>query len=255
RFTGIDNTVEEREPFAIDALEAYAINQQWIEHQINNMPYSLEKLQAQGRWLSGINGELAFNQQQQAINEFTDLIQQQNLGQKQQDQPIDITIAEYRLVGNLRNLYENGSLIYRYAKLKGKDFMQAWIHHLIINQLQAQNTHLLSIDESLVFKSDNQQVDTLKTLIDIYFQGRQQPEAFFTEASFAYAKQALKLKTSNRAKTPAIVSAQDQLKKDIEFDRSLQQLYQIDQDLTELLNDDFVKQCEELVLPVWELVQ
>ncbi len=255
RFTGIDNTVEEREPFAIDALEAYVINQQWIEHQINSTPYSLEKLQAQGRWLSGINGELAFNQQQQAINEFTDLIQQQNLGQKQQDQPIDITIAEYRLVGNLRNLYENGSLIYRYAKLKGKDFMQAWIHHLIINQLQAQNTHLLSIDKSLVFKSDNQQVDTLKTLIDIYLQGRQQPEAFFTEASFAYAKQALKLKTSNRAKTPAIVSAQDQLKKDIEFDRSLQQLYQNDQDLTELLDDDFVKQCEELVLPVWELVQ
>lgn len=255
RFSDIASDIEEREPFAIDALEAYAINQQWIEHELNHTPFSLAKLQAQGRWLSGIHGELAFDRQQQAIAEFTEQIQQQNLGQKQQDKPVDLTVGNYRLVGNLSHLYDNGSLFYRYAELKGKDFMQAWTHHLIINQLQPQNTHLLSIDESLIFKPDNQQADTLTRLIAIYLQGRQQPEAFFTEPSFAYAKQALKLKTSNRAKIPAIISAQDQLKKEVDYDRSLQQLYQNVEDLTELLNDAFETQCKNLILPVWESVQ
>ncbi|MFW5444176.1 MAG: exodeoxyribonuclease V subunit gamma [Methylococcaceae bacterium] len=256
RFNGLSSDVEEREPFVIDSLEAYSINQQWIEHNLNDKPYSLKKLQAQGRWLSGVSGELAFEQQQLAINQFTNLIKQQGLGQRQEDQPIDITIGEYRLIGNLTQIYQQGSLLYRYASIKGKDFMLAWIHHLIMNQLKPHKTHLLSIDESIIFSADmDQPSDTLTALINIFIQGQQQPDAFFTESAFAYVKQTLKLKTSKRAKTPAIISAQEQLQKQIGFDRYLQQLYQHTEDLSLVLNQDFEAQCNELISPVWEALK
>ncbi|MCF6250427.1 MAG: exodeoxyribonuclease V subunit gamma [Methylococcaceae bacterium] len=256
RFTGLSADVEEREPFAIDTLDAYTINQQWIEHVLNGTPYTLKKLQAQGLWLSGIRGEQAFEQQQQAINQFADLIQQLNLGQRQEDQPIDIIVGGYRLLGKLSQIYEQGSLLYRYASIKGKDFMQAWLHHLIINHIQPQDTHLLSLDESLVFSLDAaESSDNLNALIKIFIQGQQQPDAFFTESAFAYVKQALKLKTSKRAKTPAIISAQEQLKKEIGYDRSLQQLYQNVEDLSVVLNADFEEKCNELVLPIWEALK
>jgi exodeoxyribonuclease V gamma subunit len=256
RYTGLTADVEEREPFAIDTLDAYAINQQWIEHVLNGTSYTLKKLQAQGRWLSGICGELAFDQQQQAINQFADLIQQQGLGHRQEDQPIDITVGDYRLLGKLSQVYEQGSLIYRYANIKGKDFMLAWLHHLIMNHVQPQNTHLLSLDEQLVFSSHEvEPSDTLSNLINIFIQGQQQPDAFFTEATFSYVKQALKLKTSKRAKTPAIISAQEQLKKEIGFDQSLQQLYQHVEDLSVVLNEDFEVQCSKLILPAWETLK
>ncbi len=254
-FTPLETDTEEREPFVLDNLEAYSINQQWIEHNLNDQPFSLKKLQAQGKWLSGINGQLAFDQQQLLINEFTDLIKQQGLGEKENNQPIDITIDGYRLVGNLNQQYENGSLFYRFANLKGKDFMFAWLHHLIINRIKPQNTHLLSIDETRLFVSDRSQPESLISLIKIYLQGQQQPDAFFTEPTFAYIKQVLKLKTSKRAKTPAIVVAQEQLIKEMEYDRSIRQLYQNVEDLTELLDDEFEKQCNTLILPVWEVSQ
>jgi len=256
RYTGLTADVEEREPFAIDMLDAYAINQQWIEHVLNGTSYTLKKLQAQGRWISGICGELAFEQQQQAINQFADLIQQQDLGAKQEDQPIDITVGDYRLLGNLSQVYEQGSLIYRYANIKGKDFMLSWLHHLIMNHVQPQNTHLLSLDEQLVFSSHEvEPSDTLAKLINIFVQGQQQPDAFFTESTFSYVKQALKLKTSKRAKTPAIISAQEQLKKEIGFDQSLQQLYQHVEDLSVVLNEDFEVQCSKLILSAWETLK
>ena len=255
RFTDIVEDIEEREPFTLNPLDSYAINQQWIEHNLNDTPFSLQKLQAQGRWLSGINGQLAFDQQQQLIDEFSDLIRQQDLGKRKENQSIDITLSGYRLIGSLSHVYENGSLFYRYANLKGKDFMLAWLHHLIINQVTTQNTHLLSKDESRLFSLDTNNPEALTTLIKVYLQGQQQPNAFFTESAFSYIKQAEKLKTSNRANKPAIVIAQEQLIKEIGFDRSLFQLYQNFEDLTELLNQEFEDQCNDLILPAWEATQ
>ena len=254
RFNDISAEAEEREPFSIHGLDAYAINQQWVDHQLNNQNFPLDKLQAQGKWISGICAELEFEQQNRAINEFTQLIQQQNLGPKQPDCAIDIHIGNYRLIGSLSNLYEHGSLIYRYAKPKGKDFMLAWLHHLVINQHQTQNTCLISLDQPLIFTANEAKISLLEQLLTIYKQGLQQPNCFYTEAAFAYVTQTHKLNTSKRSKTPAIISAREQLKKQLDYDRYLQQLYQNVEDLSKLLNTDFENQCTELILPVWQAV-
>jgi len=250
RLTDTLTEAEEREPFALDMLESYNINQQWVEHELTGKPFSLDKLKAQGRWLAGTPGTLAYNSQQQQISHFTGLINELDMRAKKPDQAIDLCIANFRLVGNLTNLYQEGSLIYRYAKLKGKDFMQAWLHHLIINLINPQQTCLLTMDTNLNFLADQQQ-DSLQQLIEIYLKGQQQPDVFFTEASFAYIKQ----KTNKRAKVPAIIAAQQQLSKEIDFDHSLQLLYQNIEDLSELLDTVFEQQCDNLILPAWEALQ
>ncbi len=255
RFSGLAAQAEEREPFAIDTLTAYAINQQWIESVLSEKSFSLKKLQAQGLWLSGISGELAFSQQQQAIEQFSELIKQQNLGTKEDDVLLDCQIGNYRLIGKLSHLYEQGSLIYRYSQLKGKDFILAWLHHLLINQLQAQNTHLLAVDQSFLFPRKLAQVEHLEQLLIHYIHGLQQPNAFFTEASFAYIKQLHILNNSSRASKSAISVAEDMLKKEITYDANMQQLYQSIENLNEILNPEFEKICQNLILPVWESVQ
>ncbi len=255
RYTGLSAQTEEREPFALNPLNAYAINQQWIEHVLTKQTFTLNKLQAQGLWLSGASGELAFNDQQQAIIKFADLIQQQNLGTKQEDYMLDCSIGDYRLIGNLTNIYQHGSLIYRYSSLKGKDFMLAWLHHLLINQLQAQNTHLLAIDETLVFPAELAKTEHLAQLIAIFLQGLQHPHAFFTESSFAYIKQGLKLKQSRRTTKPAMLMAEEMLQKEILYDANMRQLYQNIEPVTEILNADFEALCQQLLLPVWEQLQ
>jgi exodeoxyribonuclease V gamma subunit len=255
RFNGISSQCEEREPFSINALDAYSINQQWIEYELNDQLFSLKKLQAHGLWLPGAKGELDFKQQQLEIKQFVDIIKQQALGQKQQACVLDCRVGDYRLIGNLANIYQHGSLIYRYSSLKGKDFMLAWLHHLMMNQIQTENTHLLAQDKKLFFSAEMAQKDHLKQLIDIYQQGMQQPNAFFTESSFAYIQQAAKFKRGSQAKKPAIAVAEEKLIKEMAYDRYLWQLYQNSEDMTEMLNEDFETLCQDLILPVWESVQ
>ncbi len=254
RFNGIEADAEEREPFVIDRMEAYSIYHEWIQEALNGASLSVKKIQAQGRWLSGALGELEFDQQQEVINEFVERIKETNPGKPLDDLPVDIKIGNYRLAGNLTHRYENGSLFYRYADLKGKDFVCTLLHHCLINQVQEQTTFLLSTDENLVLLPDYCRSDHLPILIDIYQRGQQQPDAFFVEAALAYVKQAHKLANGNRASKSALDAAKDQLARAVEqpFEPELRRLYSNVADMGMVLGEAFERRCQILLQPVWD---
>jgi exodeoxyribonuclease V gamma subunit len=139
RFSRMEIAAEEREPFSIANLEGYTIYHEWINDALNGKPVSVKKLQAQGRWPAGIPGELEFQRQQRVINDFVGRIKAKNLGERLDDLPVDLIVNGCRLVGKLGNRFQNGSLFYRYADLKGRDFICALLHHLIINRMQKQS--------------------------------------------------------------------------------------------------------------------
>jgi len=256
RFSGMQADAEEREPFSVDKLESYAIYHEWIDEALNGKQPSVKKLQAQGRWLAGVPGELEFERQQQVINGFVERIKAKNLGAALDDLPIDINISGYRLVGKLGNLYERGSLFYRYADLKGKDFICALLHHLIINEVQPQSSFLLSADEDLNLSPEYCQPEQLSAWIEIYRLGRKQPDAFFVEPALAYIKQAHKLKTSSRASKSALDAAIEQLSRAVEqpYEPELRRLYGnvADLALVLVLGESFELQCQSLLQPVWD---
>ncbi|MGR9013446.1 MAG: exodeoxyribonuclease V subunit gamma [Gammaproteobacteria bacterium] len=272
RFCGIEADAEEREPFSIAKLDAYAIYHEWIDQALNDVPpvalepsqlgharpprqSSVKKLQAQGRWLAGVPGELEFDRQQQVIDSFVERIKAKKLGAALDDLPIDISVNGYRAVGKLANRYQHGSLFYRYADLKGKDFVCAWLHHLLINQVQSQQTVLLSADEDVVFLPEHCQPEQLAAWIEIYRLGRKQPDAFFVEPALAYIKQAYKLKASNRATKSALDAAIEQLSRAVEqpYEPELRRLYGNVADLGQILGESFERQCQSLLQPVWDV--
>ncbi len=251
-FSGINATVEEREPFIPDMLENYAVQQEWIAAELHGETLSLSRLQAQGRWLSGAPGELRFLAQQPAIQQFVELIKSKNLGAELPNQAIDIVCDRFRLVGKLSNLYQNGSLLYRFSKLKGKDFMQAWLHHLLINRISPQKTHLLSSDHDWLFPASLGGERDLPALIDIFLQGRQRPDVFFTDAAFDYLQQAQKTATATEPLQYTMVQMRERIARP--YEAELRQLFNREDSLNRVFNEDFAAQCRSLLLPVWEAV-
>ncbi len=282
RFSRIEAAAEEREPFSIDALDGYNISHEWINEALNGRTLSVKKLQAQGRWLAGVPGELEFERQQNVINEFVERIKAKNLGARLDDLPIDLTVNGYRLVGKLGNRYQYGSLFYRYADLKGRDFVCALLHHLIINQAQSsanhetavsdqaamakvnaaamrgvfagmQPTFLLSTDEDLSFLPEHCQADHLAALIEIYRLGCKQPDAFFVDPALAYIKQAHKLTVSNRASKSALDAAIEQLARAAQqsYEPEFRRLYGNVADIGLVLGESFERHCQNLLQPVW----
>ncbi|WP_411728610.1 exodeoxyribonuclease V subunit gamma [Methyloglobulus sp.] len=249
RYVGIDAETQEREPFTINELSLYDMNQEWIQQLLAGSSVSLTKLQAQGLWLPGVAGDVEFEQHQLTMQEFVERIRTTNIGQPLDDLAVDLKIGDYRLVGKLGNCYQNGNLIYRYAKLKGKDFISAWLHHLIINHAQEQNTYLISADENLLFQPDICSPEYLPQFIEIYRLGQQQPNAFFVEAALAYLKQTDK----QRAVKSPLDAARGGLSTTISYpsEHELRQLYGNVPDMGLVLTDTFEEQCKSLLLPAW----
>jgi len=244
----------EREPFSLEGMDSYRIDQQWIEAKLNQENLSLSKLKAQGRWISGELGTVAFNEKEQDINDFVEKIQAKQAGEAQDPMAIDLMLGSVRLIGSLSHIYANGSLFYRYAAMKGKDFMQAWLHHLLINRIRPQTTHLISLDYFISFSPEHIKGDELEQLLAYFQLGQQQPDAFFTEAAFAFVKQQYKLTYSSRSSKPALAMAQDSLTKAIEqnYEPELNLLYKNLDTVDTLLNADFEAYCLHLLLPAWE---
>jgi exodeoxyribonuclease V gamma subunit len=254
RYAGVNAETQEREPFAINELNTYDISQDWIQQLLDGSPMSLKKLQAQGKWLPGVAGEVEFEQHQQAMAEFVGRINATNIGISIDDLAVDIKIGGYRLIGKLGNRYHNGSLLYRYADLKGKDFVAAWLHHLILNRLREQPTYLLSANDYLLFQPKLCYPDYLPRFLEIFRLGQQQPNAFFVEAALAYVQQTLVLKTSNRATKSPLDTALAYLAKAVQYpnEHELRQLYGNVADMDLVLPDAFEQDCETLLVPAWE---
>ncbi|MDD4914770.1 MAG: exodeoxyribonuclease V subunit gamma [Methylococcales bacterium] len=235
---------DEREPFALDGLERYLIQQQWVAEALAGNPPPLAQLQARGLWPAGALGELEWRRQRPGIERFVEAIQARALGATRPALAIDLTLGGYRLSGKLNNRYADGSLFYRYSTLKGGDFMVAWLHHLLVNQLEQQTTYLLGKDRELIFRAEIADAGILLELVDIYLQGRQRPDAFFTQAAFYYLQQP----NPDTALDAVIRKMRDSIEKG--YEPEIGQLL-LNQDLNAVFNNEFVRQCEKLLQPAW----
>jgi exodeoxyribonuclease V gamma subunit len=249
RFKTLDSVAEEREPFNLERLDKYKVQHDWLQKHLNGESVSVERLRAEGLWLSGVLGNVEFEKQNTEISEFADKINAKNLGESLEDVVIDLVVDGCRLVGKLSNCRENGSLFYRYTTLKGKDFLGALLHHLVVNQISPRTTYLFSDNKEaekkyneLVFTPELATNDLLMTLLEIYRNGLQHPEAFFTEVTFAY------LKANNNSMKAAKIAFSNALEKDFELE--LQHLFDEETIEKALNNSDFEMQCEKF-LPIW----
>ena len=256
RFNGIAADAEEREPFQLDDLDQYSIQHRWIEALLQGDNFSLAKLQAQGNWLAGSCGELEFMRQQEQLQAFAQQIKDLQLGDKIDDVPLDLKIGSFRLIGTTGHHYQQGCLFYRFAKLKGKDFIVAWLQHLMMNRIEARHTFLLSTDAQIQFLPEHAHGDALEAWLTLYYEGLQSPEAFFSEAAFQYVQQAVKLNTSKSATKPPLVVAEETLSRAIEqsYEPELQLIYRDVADLSQVLGERFEATCRQLLLPVWQAV-
>lgn len=265
---------DENEPFSSGGLDGYLVHQDLMQTCLKTPDEQdtdaiLAKLQAQGRWMLGTPGRLAFDGLLPELKDFTGKIQALNMGKKLADLPIDLSLDGFRLVGQLTGIHENGILLARYSSCKGKDLLRAWIHHLLMAAIHPEQpagsqerlsvegagdgpratvTHLLSKDRALSFAPLADPLAHLSQLLAIFQQGSTSPSPLLVEPAWAYVLQAEK----KRATTPPLQAAQTALNNSLEkgYDSYLSLLYG-DCDATALLGPEFEVLCEEFFSPIY----
>ncbi|MBW1672761.1 MAG: exodeoxyribonuclease V subunit gamma [Deltaproteobacteria bacterium] len=194
--------LEDREAFEVKALEKYLLNKKLLEKKLEgeNLKDFFPTVHAAGQLPHGTPGECIFEELSQGVESFVEkskpYIQETTL----EPLELDLNISGFRLKGRINPIYPERLLHYRYARVKARDRLSIWIHHLALNSVMADTYPHTSILAGLEpdkgreamwaaweYSSVENSKEILGRLLKEYWEGLMRPLHFFPDTSWMYA--------------------------------------------------------------------
>lgn len=196
-FESMPATLDSREPFSLNGLDAWQVKQQLLAGRLDEL--STEQIQpiitASGVLPQGEFADLLLQQQFAVVDEFTEQLKPLTSNQPKAPIAFDIDSSPFSVTGQLSGVSASGLLQYRMGKLRVSDLWRLWCSHLILNCLQPVGVNcqsqLLTENGLLILAPLSDAKEILKDLLDIYWQGLHQPVPLLPQTSFAYAQASL----------------------------------------------------------------
>jgi exodeoxyribonuclease V gamma subunit len=196
------------EPFAIKGLDRYILENDLLKKRLagDNIKNCIATKKAAGDLPHGKMGEAVYQEITADVEEFAVKLANLSLGNKQLPLDIDLEVMDFRITGQLDNIYKNGLINYRCATIKPKDIITAWIHHLVFLAISENMktgtgviTYLVGKDMTYIYQSTTDYISHLQQLFTLYWQGLTEPLYFFPQTSFAFAKEIFNGKNADQA--------------------------------------------------------
>jgi exodeoxyribonuclease V gamma subunit len=203
--------VEDKESFSLRGLDRYIAG----EGLLNCPPEGIDEiksiLKASGMLPHGTVGRYELELLESRISQFSEKTKTIVTGEMVPSIEIDLSIEAFRIVGQLSNCFDSGLYLYRYAAVRAKDYLNAWLNHLILNALPlapSRNTVLAGVNTmargnwvAWRFHPPENAGKLLQKMLRIYWEGLQRPVHFFPESSLEFAKQLYQRKKNEHAAT------------------------------------------------------
>lgn len=262
RFDELTHQQSASEPFALDALENYQLNQRLLAAKLEGdaaLNAFVERLQHSGEWLSGTFGEVKLHQQLSGLAPMAELIEQalSQIGAAQSADWLELDLPAGRLNGWLAH-HRNGQLHYRYSKLKPKDYVQAWLWHLTAEH----PSWLIGLDQdnrpqAYLFAplAKTERLAHLNNWLQTYQNSLTQPSALILEAAWAYVSS----KKAENAESDALKKISEKIAGQKDWASQTNRppkaeialLYQ-GFSADDLYNEAFLTLTEHLITPIWQ---
>jgi exodeoxyribonuclease V gamma subunit len=212
-----EESFEDRENFSLTGLERYIVDQSVL----NGLSAGLKRedlfeiAEASGMLPHGTVGESAYGAAFKNVSDFLKSLETFTKDKENRAIAFDINLGNFRLKGNINNLYENRLVKYRCAKIKPRDIISLWIEHLALDMathMEKDSSILSGLSEKRTFETwEFNHIDNSETillgLLELYYKGLTSPLPFFPEASFAYLKKFYK----EQDKDMALIAADKKL--------------------------------------------
>jgi exodeoxyribonuclease V gamma subunit len=186
-----DDALENSEPFELNALDCYSLQQELVVHRLEHQRVTADQFAARGLLPLGEMGTAHFQTLLGVAQEFGKRVEPELRGQAP-DQPllVDLPIGLFSLTGQIDSIYGGRIIRFRCATLKPRDRLRAWINHLVFcaaNSGAARETLLIGTDDSMKFSPPEGALATIADLLDIYWRGLSRALPFFPESALNYA--------------------------------------------------------------------
>lgn len=203
--------LENIETFEVNSLDKYLIEQDFLKHRIQgkdrNEFYNV--LRASGRIPHGKVGECVVEEIGEEIDAFLNKIYPSISQPLLEPLKVDLNISGFNITGQIKNIYQDRLIQYRYAKIRPKDMLKVWIYHLAMNLIKAEGYPLKSTLAGLSAKSSSKvweafeydpienSEEIMQGMLEKYWDGLRKPIHFFPDSSSIYVSSLLKNKTGD----------------------------------------------------------
>ncbi|MBU1181824.1 MAG: exodeoxyribonuclease V subunit gamma, partial [Proteobacteria bacterium] len=252
-----ESVLSDKENFDLTGLDNYFVNQDLVaDVQAGRPPdYILKAYKAEGRLPHGNIGEILLKESVIDAETFVRKIEEYKRDSQPSILDIDMTIDDFSLTGRLANIYESGMLNFRYAAMKTKDILRAWIYHLVLCSNRdmglPSNTALVCMDKTALFNPVENSRENLVALLNLYWEGLSKPLHFFPDSSDEYVRQAHIKKKDRKDSMQAVRNKWLGSKFSRgEFDDPYYNACFRNSDINDIFNDSFVKNSESVFLPL-----
>ncbi len=189
-----DIRTDESEPFAIDGLEQYKLDQRILSKNIagEESSHVLKILRAEGYLPHGMPGECAYELLKEGAETFAQKVAEQTKHGEPTSFEIVSPLNGLTVRGRIDGTYPHGLVQYRYARAKAKDHVSLWIKHLFFNLSQGHEgkgeSILLAADGTWRYAPVASPAKILEQMANLFLKGLEKPLPFFPETSLVYAR-------------------------------------------------------------------
>ncbi len=182
--------IEAREPFEIDGLERYLMQNELLERWRRGEAFAEARpaLRGRGSLPHGPAGELDLARLEQEVARFVEAHGEALRPRSTEIAQIDVAASGVRLVGAVE-LWDGRLVRYRFASAKAFDRLGLWIRHLAACRAGAAGgASLLLASDGAVSLRPAGDAAALDELVRLYLEGLRLPLPFFPESSLAFAE-------------------------------------------------------------------
>jgi len=188
-----DDSLEEHEPFSFDNLQRYLLAQNCIGHHIVGFDRDehFAAIRAEGELPHGSVGVHQYGECTRVSEKFVKEVSPY-IAEPVGPVEINCRLGLFTLTGWLDDLYSEGCIRYRAAKLHAKDMLSLWIHHLLLNHVAPGECKLKSLhvgrDMTVCLLPVKDPESMLRMLVEQYWKGLCEPLHFFPATSLTWVK-------------------------------------------------------------------
>ncbi|MBA2435109.1 MAG: exodeoxyribonuclease V subunit gamma [Chthoniobacterales bacterium] len=198
-----DELLEESEPFEINALTKYQLEQDLVTRALRGEALAplLPVLRASGALPPGHAGDARLREMCATAEEFSDLVREHLGGGPEAPRDLQLALDPFTLRVRLDKFHDGRLVHYRLTTRKPKDLLTAWIIHLCANCAQPNESLLITNEkekgpvlEAFAPVDRGKAEAHLRDLLQLYERGLCEPLRFFPRSALAYVEQTLRPK-------------------------------------------------------------
>ncbi|MGO9213979.1 MAG: exodeoxyribonuclease V subunit gamma, partial [Syntrophales bacterium] len=188
-----DEILREEELFDLTGLDKYSLEQTLVEKALagRNLDDYFSVAKASGQLPYGAVGSYRYRTVAQGALGFTAQIRPHLITDRLAPLDFKMAIDGFTLTGRIDSIHAGGLTQFRYARLKGMDFLQAWLRQLVLNAIgkddYPRRSFLFGGTGSCEYAPVDEPEEILLRLLRAYATGLSKPLKFFPESSWAYA--------------------------------------------------------------------